>query len=220
MELRYQTARNILRRLDSRRIAPGPTPAPAWDVVQLPAIANQYVEYLSSSTVVSRSLPGVIYEIRPANGEGELIRFEMSMSFQAAPFSAFFQTEDKTHLLIGAHSIDSIRFYAIDLANKETRILLELPIDNYRGAATDGRTLFLAFPQTVIAVDIITGNIIDGMDPNGEVDSVLVADNKLIVQGSGGSLLLLDLKRFYEPSVPARTPFEQTGTVLSPIRGQ
>jgi len=162
----------------------------------------------------------VIYEIRPANGEGELIRFEMSMSFQAAPFSAFFQTEDKTHLLIGAHSIDSIRFYAIDLANKETRILLELPIDNYRGAATDGRTLFLAFPQTVIAVDIITGNIIDGMDPNGEVDSVLVADNKLIVQGSGGSLLLLDLKRFYEPSVPARTPFEQTGTVLSPIRGQ
>jgi hypothetical protein len=218
MELRYETARSILRRMDSRKIVPGPAPAPSWDTA--PTVAGRYVEFLSSSQIVSRALPEPIYEIRSVNGEGQPIRFEMPMSFHAAVPSPFFETDDETQVLISVHSMDAIRFYAVDRMKRETRVLLELPIDNYRGAATDGRTLFLAFPQRVVAVDIGTGNMIDGMDPNGEVDSVLVADDKLIVQGSGGSLLLLDLKRFYEVWSPERTPFAETGAALSPIRRQ
>ena len=61
-----------------------------------------------------------------------------------------------------------LRFYVFDLRNKTYRTLIEIPrtdvkgiIAYSRGADTDGRTLFVVFGGSILAIDIRSGQVHD-----------------------------------------------------------
>jgi hypothetical protein len=224
IELKPTNAQYILRRLES------PTasllePYLDWSLpgVQVP-IRPELADPRFSVTKVDVLYPESSLEFQSTDGQGPPFRFPFRVTDNGFMRALF--TDDGSRAIITQSSLDMVRFYSFDIASKEAHILVELPVHYYKGAVTDGRTLFLAWDRTLMAVDMRTGGILDAVDPYDrvegepptrrmEIQTLFVVDGRLVVLAPGGPARVLDLKRFYELSEPSETPFASTAAILT-----
>lgn len=119
-----------------------------------------------------------------------------------------------------------LRFYVFDLRNKTYRTLIEIPrtdvkgiIAYSRGADTDGRTLFVVFGGSILAIDIRSGQVHDFAEIHytpQKITRLIVDRGKLVAFTQFRDTSIIDLKNFYAVSKPENTPYSLTANQLVP----
>jgi hypothetical protein len=200
-----------------------------WDYAQSAVIAlspNRAVSIGARYFVADRGgSPDKAFEFRALNGEGEAIPFPVPMYHVGDP--EFYFSSDGLRAVAG-HSSATVRYYSFDLPTRDLHILFEISNLVYRGTVTDGQTLFAAFDRSLIAVDMMTGDIIDWAvvfdQPDARTNNIpiisrmLIDRDRLIVLSVEGPARVIDLKLFRAMAGPMDTPFAATAAALRNVQ--
>ena len=129
----------------------------------------------------------------------------------------------RASVAIGDRNMDAVKFYGFNLADQSYRTLIEMPSEKYQGAASDGKSLFLAFDGSVLVIDMRSGAVHDFAyvfeDSNARnkpiISRMLVDRDVLVVLARGGKAATFNLDKFYIGSNPRQTPYWKSSKELS-----
>lgn len=169
-----------------------------------------------------RTNPVNLYEFHRLDGAAPPVRLARPVTGRQ-----IFLTQDERRAIILDFSYTSLQYFSFDLQTGEDRTLISLPWEvGYSASAHDGRTLFIAYAGSVLAVDMVTGAVRDFayvFDDESETGSRPVSirslhtdgDSLLVISRKHGTAII-DLERFYEVSEAdtSLTPYLQTARAL------
>jgi len=169
-----------------------------------------------------RTHPVNLYEFHRLDGTAPPVRLARPVTG-----SEIFLTEDERRAVLLDYSYMSLRYFSFDLRTGKERTLIALPWEvGYSASTHDGRTLFIAYEGSVLAVDMVTGTVRDfayvfddKSDPGSRpvsIQSLLTDGDSLLVISRKHGTAIIDLERFYEVSEAdtSTTPYLQTDRAL------
>jgi hypothetical protein len=161
------------------------------------------------------------YEFHSINEEAEPTTFPIMVTHLAWRQLYFSSQED--FVAIGDRNMDSVKFYGFNLSDQSYRTLIEMPSEKYQGAASDGKSLFLAFDGSVLVIDMRSGAVYDfsyvfedSSDRNKPIISRMLVDrDTLVVLARGGKAATFNLSKFYSRSNARETPYWKSSKELN-----
>lgn len=169
-----------------------------------------------------RTNPVNLYEFHRLDGAAPPVRLARPVTGRQ-----IFLTRDERRAITLDYSYTSLQYFSFDLETGEDRTLIALPWEvGYSASAHDGRTLFIAYAGSVLAIDMVTGAVRDFayvFDDESETGSRPVSirslhtdgDSLLVISRKHGTAII-DLERFYKVSGAdtSPTPYLQTARAL------
>ena len=169
-----------------------------------------------------RTHPANLYEFHRLDGAAPPVRLARPVTGRR-----ILLTQDERRAIIQDASYTSIRYVSFDLETGEDRTLIALPWEaGWVASAHDGRTLFIAYAGSVLAVDMISGAVRDFAylfdDESGtgsrpaSIRSLHADGQTLLVISREHGTAIINLERFYEVSEAdtSSTPYAQTARSL------